>query len=139
MTPEEFYRQLRDEFWIPRLANADKGKHPPPNEIAGAIYELGIEAKSAAAAYVAQIIAGEIKRPKGNDGTQRSVRPDDSSLRLLYKIDLEDLQILRKTNPGKYAKLHGVSRPSAVAQKRLAKQFSIGEDTVRKAVHRRGD
>lgn len=138
MTPEEFYAQLREEFWIPVLADAARGKHRPPDELAGAIYELGLEPKSMPAGYVAKLIAGEIRRRQGNDGTPRSVRPNDFSLRLLYKIDLEDLQILKKDNPKQYARLHAKDQPAIVARKRLAKQYAMGEDVVRKIVNSRG-
>jgi hypothetical protein len=138
MTPEEFYRQLRDEYWSPVLANVKKGKHPPLDEMAGAIFELGVEAKSPAAEYVAKFIVGEIKRGRGNDGSQRSVRPSDSSLRVLYKFELAELQDLRARDPKKYASDYGKSAPSVIALKHVANEFAIGPETVRKAVHKRG-
>jgi hypothetical protein len=138
VTPEEFYRQLREEYWTPVLANVKKGKHPPINEMAGAIFELGIEPKTPAAAYIAGCVAGDFKRPPGNDGSSRSIRPDNFSLRILYKFELAELQDLRAKDPKKYASDHGKSAPNVIARKRIAKEYSIGEDTVRKAVHKRG-
>jgi hypothetical protein len=53
-------------------------------------------------------------------------------------MELYDLQLLRKTNPGEYKRLHGGAAPYEAAQKRIAAEHNIGRERIRKLPKDRG-
>jgi len=123
MTPEEYFRQRKqegDREWARLLAMAEHGNDPSGFEIAEAIFQYGLEAASDAARYVAVRTANALPKKRGRPTTWR---PDDVSQRWLYRQNLEDLQILRTSDPEKYAQHYGKAPPNKVAAKRVAESF----------------
>ncbi|MDP9202716.1 MAG: hypothetical protein M3P26_12395 [Gemmatimonadota bacterium] len=139
MTPDEYYRQERDRVWKLHLAGVTEGRHPSLEEIAGAIYELGLEPHSPAARYIGMRLIGDLKVPRGNSGRPRKKKgPDKEWMRWLYDRHLEDLQILLASDEKAYRKKHFKTAPHDVAIQLLADEYSLEADTVRKAVYSRG-
>lgn len=142
MTAEEYYNQLREDRaqeWARLLKN---GRHPTWEEIAGALFCVGLEPASDAARYVARRVLPKghpdrISAPRGNNGKLRSDRPDDASLALLYNFDLQGLRALRKF-PKAYAKAHEGAKPAEVARRGIAEEFNAPEETIRIIRKKRG-
>ncbi len=143
MTPDEYYRKVREEgapVWARLIDMVKAGKHPTPHEIGEAVFLYGIVPASEAAEYVANLLAGYIKRPKTSARRPRKVIPAASSLKWLYQMDLLELQLLKKNDPAEYLKRYGTRTgtrttaptPSAVARKRLKEEFGLGADRVRR-------
>lgn len=118
MTPEEYYRELhqkRDELWERLLADAEKGKHLPKEALAQVIFEFGLESATPAAVYVAKRVAREIKMPRGNVRGPRKETPSEEWLRWFYAFELEELELLKKTDPKKYDATYGNNRVEVAA------------------------
>lgn len=140
MTPEEYYRELketRDKVWAHLLAEAAKGKHATKETIAQVVFDLGLDSASPAAEYVARRLAGDIRVPRGNPGHRRKAVPDDDWLRWLYRFELEDLQILYKSDRKKYEATYGKRHdpalpPAKLAMQKIAKEHGVSLERMRK-------
>jgi len=139
MTPEEYYRELKekgDKEWCRLFAMIESGKHPTASELADAVFQYGLVSASPAAQYVARRIVGEIKPPHMNTRRPRKPIPDDDWLSWLYQVELLDLQLRRKADRNGYIKEHKGSRPSDVARQKIAKRYNVGEERIRKVAKR---
>jgi len=142
MTPEEYLEEQKREGekeWSRLEAMVKSGRHPTMHELAAAIFRYGLEPVTDAAHYVAGRMVEDIKAPRGNSGGPRRNTIDDYSLRLLYKIELEELQIFRKSNPREFRNLYDKRTPSKVACQHIARQFNVGQERIRKLPKQSGD
>lgn len=123
--------------WSELLGMVAAGTHPTMNQLAAAIAAYGLEPVSEAALYIANRMIGAIKTPPGKRKNENRI--DDASVLILYRIELEDMQILKQTNPRAFKKNYGECSPAEAARLAISKKFAVGVERIRKLSKRGGD